>query len=239
MALNIAICDDEKSDREILLSYIHAACTALHIKEQTIVFSSGEDFLDAYKNTPFDIVFMDIYMDGINGMETILDACRTQPCQFVFTTASSEHALEAFSLNAAHYLLKPLNRDLVREALKRCLIRLPQADVKVLEVKTLQGIIPISMDSIIYIEVSNNVCTIHTKKNSVQTYMSLAALYELLDDACFIRVQRSFVVNMHFIDSFFFDHIVLQNGKEITLSRLNRADLKQQYQQFLFRLAGS
>ena len=52
-----------------------------------------------------------------------------------------------------------------------------------------------------------------------------------------MKAQRSFIVNMNFIELFYFDHIVLANGKDIVLSRSNRTELKNQYQQFLFRLA--
>lgn len=176
-------------------------------------------------------------MNGISGMEAARDAGLTGQSRFIFTTSSREHALEAFSLNAAHYLLKPLTKDAVREALRRCLPRPEENFPKLLEVKTGPGIVPVPIDNIIYIEVFNKICTIHTEKNSFQTYTSLDALSELLDGDSFMRAQRSYLVNMKYIESFYFDHIVLQGGKEIVLSRNNRAELKNQYQQFLFHLA--
>ena len=77
---------------------------------------------------------------------------------------------------------------------------------------------------------------IHTAKRSFQTYMTLNSIFELLDDS-FMKAQRSFIVNMHAIESFYFDHIVLTDGKDIVLSRKNRSDLKKQYQDFLFHAA--
>ena len=61
------------------------------------------------------------------------------------------------------------------------------------------------MDNIVYIEVLNKICTVHTEKNNFQTYISLDALSELLDSTSFIRAQRSFIVNMKYIESFYFD----------------------------------
>lgn len=75
----------------------------------------------------------------------------------------------------------------------------------------------------------------HTQDRSFQTYTSLNALFTLLDEDLFLRVQKSFVVNMAFIDSFFYDHIVLKDGTEISISRNKRTELKKQYQDFLFR----
>ena len=191
------------------------------------------------KNTPppIDIIFMDIYLGGINGVEAARDISRAGRGRFIFTTASREYALEAFALNAAHYLLKPLTKNAVREALGRCLPKREDEHPKLLEIKTRQGIVPIPMDNIVYIEVLNKICTVHTEKNSFQTYISLDALSELLDSTSFIRAQRSFIVNMKYIESFYFDHIVMQGGKEIVLSRSSRTELKNQYQQFLFHLA--
>ncbi len=180
---------------------------------------------------------MDIYMNGISGIETARDAGLTGQTRFIFTTNSREHALEAFALNAAHYLLKPLTKEAVQEALRRCLPRPGDAESKLLKIKTSLGTVPIPMENILYIEVFNKVCTIHTEKNNFQTYTSLDALFELLDGVSFMKAQRSYIVNMKYIESFYFDHVVLQNGKEIVLSRNSRGELKNQYQQFLFHLA--
>ena len=93
------------------------------------------------------------------------------------------------------------------------------------------------MANIIYIEVFNKISVIHTTGNTLQTYTSLDALFEALGPHMFMRAQRSYIVNMKFIDSFFYDHILLQNRLEIKLSRNNRSILKTQYQNFLFDLA--
>lgn len=106
-----------------------------------------------------------------------------------------------------------------------------------LEIKTNQGVVSLPVHQILYIEVFNKVCLVHTKKNTFHTYSSLDSLFELLDSHTFMRAQRSYIVNMNNIESFYFDHIVLSNGKEIMLSRNTRSELKKQYQQFLFRLA--
>lgn len=235
--LRIAICDDNLPDCKALTILLGMACTKLGLTARTDTFSCGEDFLAAHRLSPYDIVFMDIYMNGINGTDTMRNAMSLGHCKFIFTTVSSEYALEAFALQAVHYLLKPLKEEAVTEAIKRCLPMPPPEEGRILHIKTTQGNMPILMDSISYIESMNKICYIHTKKSRFCSYTSLNALYELLDATLFLRAQRSYIVNMHFIDSFYFDHIVLHDGTEITLSRTNRSELKKQYQQFLFRLA--
>ncbi len=120
--------------------------------------------------------------------------------------------------------------------MERCLERLGKSSGKSLLVKTDRGTIPVPMEQIKYIEVCDKLCTIHTEKSCFQTHTSLDALFEQLDDS-FLRAQRSYVVNMSFIETVSADWLMLRDGAKITLSRNKRAELKEQYQKFLFDLA--
>ncbi len=79
----------------------------------------------------------------------------------------------------------------------------------------------IPMKEIQLIEMLNKTCIIHTESELYSVIMPLNALFELLDKDIFIRAQQNYAVNMNYIDSFFFDHIILQNGTKIALSRNN------------------
>lgn len=233
--MRIALCDDEKDALESLQAHINTYCTKENLEVQLDFFSSGEDFLSSAQQ--YDIIFMDIYLTGISGTDAVRELGGDATRHVVFTTTSREHAVEAFGLNAVHYLIKPLTEENVADALSRCLARMNALLEKILEVKSVQGIVPVSMCNIMYAEVFNKVSIVHTHKSDIETYTPLDALAELMDDSCFLKVQRSFVVNMNFIESFLFDRVILQNGVEIMLSRGNRQELKRKYQQFLFDLA--
>lgn len=237
MHLKIAVCEDNEEDCRNLNSMLNTFLDIHNIKAEITLFPCGEDFLAAHSHKPFDIIFMDIYLSGMNGTKAAKIAGSQSAVQTIFTTSSQEHAIEAFRLNASHYLVKPLTYEDIAEAMERCLAKTGTPASKYLEVKTLRSTISIPVDNIIYIEVFNKICLIHTEKNEFQTYSSLDTIFELLDSDTFMRAQRSFIVNMNFIDSFYFDHIILSNGKDIVLSRNNRGELKKQYQQFLFDLA--
>ncbi len=236
MQLNIAICDDNAIDCQRLHDLLQTYAVNHGLLVQPTIFSTGEDFLSAHKQHPFDIVFMDIFLTGIKGTEAIA-SCHPESPQTVFTTTSREFAIEAFNLNAVHYLLKPVTYEAIGIAMKRCLAANDIRHFQHLDIKTNQGMVSLSVQQIIYIEVFNKVCLIHTNKTTFHTYSSLDSIFELLDTHTFMRAQRSYIVNMNYIESFYYDHIVLSNGKEIMLSRSTRTELKKQYQQFLFCLA--
>lgn len=237
MQFEIAAVDDCGDDLEVLAEQIKVVCSEINIESRVYLFHSGEEFLTANRDHGFDITFMDICMNDMNGIETVKSALTGKSRRFIFTTTSTDYAVEAFALNAVHYLVKPTTNESVAEALKRCIQTVPEKSGKILNIKFGKFVIPVPTDEILFIEVTDKLCTVHTEKNQIDTHTSLGALYALLDSNIFIRPQQSYVVNMNYIDSFFFDHIVLRNGKEITLSRNGRAELKERYQSFLFRLA--
>ena len=230
--MKIALCDDEQQELDRLKAFLELYQTTRGLKYSITSFLSGEALLDSPER--FQIIFMDIYLDGILGTEAIRRL--NGDSQVVFITNSREHAIEAFGLGAAHYLLKPLEQSAVWEAMDRCLSRLGESGQPVLHIQNSQGNISIPAAQISYIEVYNKLCIIHTDQQQFQTYTPLNTLFEQLDNHRFLRPQRSFVVNMEYIASFLSNKIILKDGTEISLSRNNRIELKSCYQRFLFDL---
>ena len=230
--MKIALCDDDQSQIDSLQAFLALYQTTRGLTFSITPFISGEALLNSSEQ--FQIIFMDIYMDGLSGTETIR-RLGGDP-QVVFITTSREHAIEAFGLGATHYLLKPLEQSAVWEAMDRCLSRLGETAQPVLHIQNNQGNIFIPTTQIDYIEVYNKLCIVHTDQQQFQTYTPLNTFFEQLDNHQFLRPQRSFVVNMEYIASFLSNKLILKDGTEISLSRNNRNELKLQYQRFLFDL---
>ncbi len=237
MRLNIAVCDDCEEDSAELSEQILALCEEKEISAQIYIFRSGEELLASNVTPSLNIIFMDIYMDGISGIETVRNLPMSDNCRVVFITISTDHAVEAFGLNAAHYLVKPVTRASVSEALERCVRQISRVSESVLEIRSGNVTVPIPTDKIVYIEVMDKFCAIHTDDNTFKVWVSLGTLYDQLDNGLFMRAQQSYVVNMSAIEKFSYDSVTIRGGKKIALSRKNRAELKEQYQLYLFKLA--
>lgn len=231
--LNLAICDDEPVCIELLKAYIeeYSHTNGLCITIDT--FTNEREFLAS--TTDYDIIFMDIYIHETNGIDIIRKTDNSQAC-IIFVTGSKDFAVEAFSLNAIHYLLKPVDRNMLTEALDRCIERKPY-NKKTIEVKSQIGNVPIPMKKVNYIEVFNKTSVIYLSHTEIRTHSSLDSIMQKLDTDIFFRPQRSYIVNMNYIESFYSDYIVLKNKLRIQLSRKNKTSLKKQYQNFLFYLA--
>ena len=151
----------------------------------------------------------------------------------IVISTSREFAIDAFQLKATHYLIKPLDRKDVFEALDRCMEH--QRLSPQLQLHAASGLISIPMASIIYLESFHKRTLIHTERETISTYDPLQALNEKLDDR-FLQPHRSFIVSMPHIRAFYYDHLILDNDLEIMLSRKKRNELKKQYQYYLCRI---
>lgn len=242
----IALCDDDQKDLLAFSDQILHYCREREIDVDLNCFLSAQELLDGI--TGFDIIFMDIYLKDANGLKMIEQMRRKIPdTPVVFLTSSREFAIDAFRVNALHYLVKPLSQAELETALERCFAMIRAADphsrieterAKTLTVKIIKDPIPavIRMQDIQYIEVFRKISVIHTKKSEFETYASLNSIYEQLDDS-FLRVQRSFIINMEAIEALTGESVMLNGGVQIPVSRKNRVSIKQQYQDFLFRKA--
>ena len=229
--MNLAICDDIDKDREHIKELLLRYLSQHDITAHTYTFSSGEEFLSSSGIT-FDAVFMDIFMGSVNGLETA-KLYPDKKCRFIFITTSPDFALNAFSVNVVHYLLKPVTYEGVAEAMRRCFPSL-SAPGPVIHIKQKRLTVPIYQNEIIHAEVFGNNLVIHTTQKDIEVRMPLKTFYEQLDSAVFIRPQRSHIINMNYIEEIAADNIRLPNDAVIYISREQMSEIRKKYETFLF-----
>ncbi|MBF4692231.1 LytR/AlgR family response regulator transcription factor [Fusibacter ferrireducens] len=232
--MNIGICDDLCSDLVLLEEYILLYMNTHNIDCTIYKFESGDNLLADLKYTQYDILFLDIYMQGKNGIEiarTIRNA--GLECIIIFTTTSPDHALDGFEVGAVHYLIKPLNYENVQSGLARC-SQIFEQSRQYIEVKSGRTILRIILKDLIFAEVYGNTLLIHTVSTVVKTYVSLDAFIKLLPAENFLRCHRSYVVNMNFIASQEGSDFVLKDGAIIPIPKKDRQLMRQKYSDYLF-----
>jgi DNA-binding LytR/AlgR family response regulator len=188
--------DDEPLALELIQSYI----------EQTPFltlagsFSSATKAMAAMQGQPADLLFLDIQMPGLTGIElaSMIDTYRTK---VIFTTAFDCFALEGFKVDALAYLLKPIAyADFLKAAQKaqRYIDASPSPDApKCITVKTGYKLQKIDLNDILYVEALRDYVAIHTASGEkITTIASLQHIAGELPEALFARVHRSFIVNL-------------------------------------------
>lgn len=235
--MHIAICDDESSSLTHLTKMIRTDMESRGISYDLSSFSDGNAFLKEADKRRFDIVFLDIYMESVNGIETARLLNTVQKSKIIFTTTSTEFALEAFSLNAVHYLIKPVSPTALHEALNRCV--LPDKSSAVLSVKTPDKIICIREDDIMYIEADRK-CTnvfVTTQTAPYTCHLGFHQVLDLIQSDSFLHCHRSYTVNPAFIDTIINGDIRMTNGHLIPVSRSKKPDVTNQYEHYLLQQA--
>lgn len=108
--MRIAIVDDLETERAQLKTRLARQLRLCGAEAELLEFESGENFLAAEKEQRFTAAFLDIYMHGMSGMDAAKELRKTDAdCLLVFTTTSTDHALEGFQVRALHYLVKPFS----------------------------------------------------------------------------------------------------------------------------------
>ena len=134
--MRIAIVDDIKEERDKLADVLTKQLSRRGIHVNLFEFENGEDFLIAAKERPFTVVFLDIYMSGANGIETARELrIFDSDALLIFTTTSTDHALDGFKVRAMHYLVKPYPENEISDLIDEVLSRIPDSgkyiDIKV------------------------------------------------------------------------------------------------------------
>ena len=230
--IKAVIVDDESLARQVIRKYIESR-DDIEIAGEC---SDGFECLKFLSSSSVDILFLDIQMPKITGFE-LLEVLNTKP-HIIFTTAFDQYAIKAFEMNAVDYLLKPFSKQRFNEAVDKCLQRINSGEKseKQLTDISLPGAIDrvvvrsgnkvnvIGIESIIYIESSENYVNIHTQTGNFLKEKTMKYFSENLPENNFIRLHRSYIVNLSMISTiepYTKDSYVatLKNGEKIKVSQ--------------------
>lgn len=203
-------------DEPMALLVIEQFCKRKGGMELT-TFSEPHIGLKEIRRTNPDLVFLDIHMDSISG----LDIAGTLPegCCFIFTTAYAEYALEGFNLDAVDFLHKPFSYERFEIAVEKVLRRIEFRRSSVPEclvVKQEYSNVNIPLSDILYIEaLGNYVKIVRSSGGHVLTRTNLKAITDLLPDKTFLRIHRSYVVSISSVVSFTRTKVELNGVSEL------------------------
>lgn len=203
MILTCAIIDDEPLAAELLESYAKKT-PELHLIG---VYGSAVEAMKELRNNPVDLLFLDIQMPELSGME--FAGILPKKTKIIFTTAFDRYAIDGYKVNAADYLLKPISYDSfvlsVNRVLERCKV-VDRQDVMSADgfvyVKSEYKLVKINFVDILYIEGVKDYVKIYfrDRRKPVMSLMNMKKLEDYLPKSQFMRVHRSFIVNMSVAD---------------------------------------
>ena len=202
MIIKCAIVDDEPLAVELLASYVKK----IPFLELCGKYNNATDALHGLGETPVDLLFLDIQMPELNGLE--MSKMVPETTRIVFTTAFDQYAVDGFRANALDYLLKPISYADFMEACNKALQwfqlvqqseqqpTMPMEEPRSIFVKSEYKLLQIDLDDIRYIEGLKDYVKIYTENSPhpILSLMNMKAIEQMLPASRFIRVHRSFIM---------------------------------------------
>ena len=207
--------DDEPLALQVIVQY----CSKISYLQLDKVFTNPDEAKDYLKHNKVDLLFLDIQMPDINGVQ-FYKSLTTKP-PVIFTTAFKDYAVDGFNVDAIDYLLKPFEYDRFLKAIykaKEYIEFLASQDLQMssIYVKVNYEMMKINLKDIDLIEALDDYIKIHIKPYPVLTLMTLKGVLEKLPENLFLRIHRSYIIPLHKVEKFSKNKVQVV-GKEIPI----------------------
>jgi DNA-binding LytR/AlgR family response regulator len=233
MPVKIAICDDNTDDIKVLSKNLYAYDTSFQISTYTNGESLLWDWLE--NNIHFDIVFLDIYMPGLNGIETATKIrAEMKDTIIIFISSSNEHYPEAYDVFAFNYILKPLNLEKLNCVLAKALTVINREQEQQIHFGYKGITHRIFCRDIQYIESRNKIIVFHmVDKKILQYYAKMDDVLKMLPEESFIRCHQSYAVNIFHVTEMAGNYFRI-DPVTISISKKYLKTVKDKYFAYLF-----
>ena len=235
--MRIAIVDDLADERALLKTRLERQLSLRGTEAEVLEFDSGESFLAAEKERRFAAAFLDIYMEGISGMDAARELRKTDAdCLIIFTTTSTDHALEGFQVRALHYLVKPFSDEELSGLVDELLARLPRPE-PFLTIKVSGSDVRLCYRDIVSAEHFAHMINIRTTAGkTLATRQSFKVFTEpLKKDARFFVCGRGVIVNLEHAADFQDAAFCMTDGSRVYVSQELSKPARQAFMEFLLQ----
>lgn len=232
-SINIAICDDDsKWHREVA-----AFCTEFFDEKgadyNISSYYSGEELLKETEKY-IDILFLDVEMDGMDGL-AVKDKINNMPnfYKIIFVTSHQEIMQRAFGYKTVGFLTKPFRRNEINNILEELYSKIVSDSI--IEFSDSNGSVYYYKSDIIYVMADSNYITVFSEKDEKVISCTLKKCETILQGLPFLRIHKSYIVNLDHVKDISNGSVNLINGMTITIGRSYRERVKSEYQKYLIR----
>lgn len=225
--IKFAICDDEPYMAQEIANRLSQYMNEKQITSYSVSsFQDGCSLLES--DCDFDVIFLDIQMEHLNGMETAkMLRQRKNHSLLIFVTVLKEYVFDAFEVEAFDYLVKPFDSGHFKRTMDRIIKSIRQRETKSIVIWKGTSCDIILLPEIVYFEVQGRKIYIHQSNGKITDYYDKLNDLEQRIDGRFFRCHRSYLVNIEYIRGCNAGQVILSQGDKIPVSRLRERDLTQ------------
>ena len=231
----IAVCDDERHVREEIQAMLDRYAAETRRCFQCMLFDSASALLRDYR-ADFDILFLDIFMKGLDGMEAAREIRRQdERVCIIFVTSMQQYAIQGYRVRAFGFITKPMNYQELSMELDCALRGIDAARLRDASITLRSGtqMDRLTVSEILYCEVRNHTVAIHLHVGARTYRYSMKDLERMLGQYGFFRPHSAYLVNHAAIAQVLGTHLVLKNGSEIPIAQQKRKAFLAQLTQYL------
>lgn len=222
--MRVAVVEDDLSDGERLCSYTERYSKECEIPVQLEVFSDGLEIAKRYGSGPgFDVIFLDIEMKYMDGMEAAEQIRRKDPeAVIIFITNMAQYAVRGYEVEALDFIVKPVEYDIFMLKMKKIQNRISNRQDKFLIIRNRTEIQKLFIKEILYVEVRNHSLIYHTLKEDYTCSGNLKKVEQETGGTAFSRCNSCYLVHMYHVIRVEKDYVVVSNGDRLSISRPRR-----------------
>ena len=230
--LKIAIAEDDDGFAAELMKNLERICSEKGLAASVTRFSDGAELTEQYR-PGWDIIFMDIEMPQVNGMEAAGYIRRLdESVIIIFVTTMAQYAIKGYEVNALDFVLKPVSYIQLKSRFEKALKLIDRDQGGFLIVTTDEGKKKLPTGEILYIEVRNHTLDVVTKAGTYSMRGSLAETERALDGCHFSKCNQCYLVNLKNVDTVKKDSVMV-GGRELPFSRPRKRPFLEELSEYL------
>lgn len=235
--IKIAVCDDDQRFIGTVVTYL----TQLKNKHQYELdieeYSSGEELIaDIEKGIRFDLVYMDIEMKQIDGMDTAAYIREhDDKMLLVYISSHEEYIRKLFETEPFRFLSKPVSIEEFEKVFLKAVQKIHNQKQQCFYFQSGKNLMKVLARDILYFESSGRKVIVHTAKHEYEYYDKLSEVEKKVSDLRFVRIHKAYLVNMDNIEAFQYERVALVDGTILSISEKNRPKIRSQFWEYCQR----
>jgi len=227
----IGICDNDEILGLQLENYIQEYCQHHGQKADTLIFlTPGELFDSIEKDGPFDLLFLDIELKGITGIDVgkiLRKALSNEITQIVYISSKTDYTMKLFETHPLYFLIKPVKPEDITHVMNTC-DRLFLHNDTYFEYKAGKKMCRVNQRHIMYLQSAGKTIHMYTTFGSNVFYGKLSNALKQLNENLFYSVHRSYIINWNYVAAYHIENLVLSDKTVIPISQSKRKTVRKQ-----------
>lgn len=232
--MEAALIDDMSYDIDRLYGIVSYYLKAKNIDCKIYTYSSAENFLNDFSAHNFQMIFLDISMSGMSGMQAAYEIRKKNKyVPIIFVTVEKDFALEGYEVHAAGFILKPFNPDKIYKVMEHILSDIEEPQY--ISIKENRMTVRILLDDLYFAEMRNHYAEFHTSTGMHRSYMTFDSLCRLIpEQPRFKCCCRGIIVNFDNVKKLEEQTIIFKNDEKVPISRSKKTEIRNAYALYAF-----